>query len=149
MLASLSIERKVSSAIALKWNTLVITQNDENLRVLFGNLILPDALVDACLFHVVGPNASLKYHGDVTVYGGNTYKIVNKLGETIPNMSLIPLEFIALKYGSQIQLQTLIQNHDSLGCFKLIQSHLNGSENFQTKDDLIISNDNYCTLRVC
>jgi hypothetical protein len=148
MLANLSVDNQVACSIALKWNTLVITQNDENLRVLFGNLILPDTLVDSCLFHVVGPNASLKYHGDVTIYSGETHKVVNRLGATLPNMSAIPFELIPLKRGSQVKLQRCIQTNDSMNCFRLIQEHLQATKNFQVKGDTIISNDDYCSLRI-
>lgn len=148
MLASLDIDNVVASAIALKWNTLVVTQNDENLRVLFGSLILPDTLVDTCLFHVVGPNVSLKYQGDVTIYSGETHKMVNRLGTTLPNMSAVPFELVSLKRGSQIKLQQCIQTNDSMNCFRLIQEHLQATKNFQVKGDTIISNDEYCSLRI-
>jgi len=136
------------SPTSVKWNCGIVTQIDENLRLLIGNKCPGNEFNDCVEYHIVGPNVYCRDIGKVIVYHSDVYKAVDELGHIIPNMSSMPFVVFDLSDNENDVIKSAIHNHIPSMIFNIIQSKLKGMPGFQVKDGVIQSPDGYCSLPV-
>ncbi len=134
------------SPTAVQWNTALLTQVDENLRLLIGNSSRSNELTDCLEYHVVGPNVYSRSRGRVTIYQSEVYKVVDENGETVPNISRLPFVSFEVSSSEDLAIRQAIVEHAPSVIFRLVQSKLQGKPGFVVKDDTIRSPDGYCDI---
>jgi len=133
-----------SNSVSL--NCIIITQVDENLRLLMGNKVDEGKYMNTILHHIVGPNFSTKLFGNVLLDKIGYYKLINDVGEIVPNCSRIPFVEIILSETESVEIFYFINSKSSFKLFKFVQNRLKGIDGFSIYDDSIVSPNGYCDI---